>query len=81
MTFRLGISLQPHSTRISKIIFTKTNPEANQAPVQPILNQLDKVEIINCILDVMGQLQLNFALISAFQFCLLFQCLSRLKQI
>lgn len=78
MTFRLGISLQPHSTRISKIIFTKTNPEANQAPVQPILNQLDKVEIINCILDVMGQLQLNFALVSAFQFCLLFQCLSRL---
>lgn len=78
MTFRLCISLQPHSTRISKIIFTKTNPEANQAPVQPILNQLDKVEIINCILDVMGQLQLNFALISAFQFCLLFQCLSRL---
>lgn len=78
MTFRLGISLQPHSTRISKIIFTKTYPEANQAPVQPILNQLDKVEIINCILDVMGQLQLNFALVSAFQFCLLFQCLSRL---
>lgn len=78
MTFRLGISLQPHSTRISELIFTKTDPGANLAPVQPILNQLDKVEIINCILDIMGQLQLNFALISAFQFCLLIQCLSRL---